>query len=374
MNYYFDNAATTPISKRALERYNTVSATITGNPSSIHREGVKARSFLESERKRIADILKVRPENLVFTSGASEAISRVLESLLWLKNPGKLIVSKIEHEAVLSYAGLLKEKGWKIEYLKAKEGHPRPEDLKALLTEDVKMVAVMSVNNVTGAITHVEELVKVVREYEKETGRKIFFFSDSVQALGKADLDLILSDVDAASFSAHKIRGPRGVGLLYLKNRNFVRPLAVQGGQEGSLRGGTENTPGISAFAEALAELYEDRERKLEKAEGISTYLKTELKALGFDILSRGDCTPYIISAVAPLPSEVFTRMLIDRGFCVSSGSACSNNAKKKGESALQAMGYQPRQTENAIRISLSDESDKESAEALIDAIKEIIG
>ena len=373
MNTYFDNAATTPISERALERYIEVSRTITGNPSSIHREGVKAHDYLESQRRKIADILSVKPECLTFTSGASESISRVMESLLWLKNPGTVIISRIEHEAVKSYAGILKERGWNVKMLKCPKGHPRPEDLRELLTEDTKLVAVMSVNNVTGALTNVGKLVEVVREYEKETGRKIFFFSDSVQALGKTNLDLVGWDVDGASFSSHKIQGPRGVGMLYLKNHNFIHPLAVQGGQEKGVRGGTENVPGIAAFAEALQEVYENRAEKEERASRVNSYLRNELEALGFEILSKGECTPYILSVATPLPAEVFTRMLIDKGFCVSSGSACSNNAKGKGEGTLQAMGYQPKYSENSIRISLPENPDEESAAALINAIKEIL-
>ena len=161
--------------------------------------------------------------------------------------------------------------------------------------------------------------------------------------------------------------------MLYLKNHNFIHPLAVQGGQEKGVRGGTENVPGIAAFAEALEEVYENRNEKEAKAQKINNLLRTELEALGFEILSKGECTPYILSVATPLPAEVFTRMLIDKGFCVSSGSACSNNAKGKGEGTLQAMGFQPKYSENSIRISLPENPDEESAEALIDAIKEIL-
>lgn len=372
MNYYFDNAATTPISERALGKYISTSRNITGNPSSIHRQGTQAKEYLEAERRRIADTLGIQPGQIVFTSGASEAISRVMESLLWLKNPGAVIISKIEHEAVKSYAAILKDRGWDIRWLRAKEGHPSTEDLEKLLSPEVKLVAIMSVNNVTGAITGIPELVATVRSYEKKTGKKIVFFSDSVQALGKTELDLKGWDVDCASFSSHKINGPGGVGMLYIKNRNFLHPLAAQGGQENGLRGGTENTPGISAFAEALVELYENREEKDRKAAEVSSFIRSELENAGFEILSKAPCTPYIISVATPLPAEVFTRMLMDKGFCVSSGSACSNNAKAKGEGTLQSMGFPARLGENAIRISLAEDPDMESAKALVEAMKEI--
>ena len=202
------------------------------NPSAVYSEGRQSKAILNSSREKIADCLGVKPSTLFFTSGASESISIVLSSLLfftsgasesisivlssllWAKRSGEVIFSSIEHEAVSSFEGLLSEKGWKVNYLGAKGGFVSPDELEARITPDTRLVAVMAVNNVLGTIQDIKSLVKVVRQKEKEYGRSIFFFSDCVQALGKTGFSLTDMDVDGASFSAHKINGPRGTGLL----------------------------------------------------------------------------------------------------------------------------------------------------------------
>ncbi len=372
MEFYFDNAATTEISDSALKEYERVSKEYMGNPSSNHRLGVKAKTLLEEKRESIATMLGVESRSLIFTSGATESISLFFQSLMWL-DKGSVIISRIEHEAVSSWGKFLKRMGWNVITLPAKGGFVSPLDLKSALTPDAKAVFIMSVNNVTGAIEPIKDLVKVVREYEKETRRKIFFFSDSVQALGKAELKLEAWDVDAASFSAHKINGPRGVGLLYTKNPVLIHPLAAAGGQERQRRGGTENLPGIAAFETALKEWMDNKNENAEKAERIKSYIKESALSLGLSVFSPENSSPYILSIEGPLPSEVFTRMLFDKGFCVSSGSACSNNAKGKSEKILEAMGISNQRSSKAIRISLSKDTTLDEAEALVKALKELV-
>ena len=203
-----------------------------------------------------------------------------------------------------------------------------------------------------------------MRKKEKETGRKIFFFSDSVQALGKLDIDLTALDVDGASFSAHKISGPRGVGLLYLK-RPELQVLAKAGGQERGVRGGTENLPAIAAFETALA-TYEKRDDIL----ALNARLREIFTGCGIKVLSPDhDITGYVITITTPLPSEVLTRMLSDEGYSVSSGSACSNNAKGKSENVIIALGYSMNDAKGTVRISFSPESDENEALALAELI-----
>ena len=231
----------------------------------------------------------------------------------------------------------------------------------------------MAVNNVTGAIEDTKGLVECVRKYEKENGRKILFFSDSVQALGKTGLDLKGSDVDGASFSAHKINGPRGVGLLYVKNPDIIRPIAPAGGQERGHRGGTENLPAIAAFDEALTEWMDNRDKDEERIGRYNTMVRDALTKLGLEIISPENASPYILSIISPLPSEVFTRMLMDKGFCVSSGSACSNNAKGKSEGILEAMGIRNEKAKRAIRISMGRDTKEEDVINLCKAFGELI-
>lgn len=372
MALYFDNAATTLMSKRAQEVYLHTAENYRGNPSSVHRMGHSAKEELERNRKIIASILNVKSSSIIFTSGATESITAFFSSLLW-QEPGEILISRIEHEAVSSQLAILERFGWSVKKLKARGGFVSAEELRANLSSKTKLVAVMAVNNVTGAIQPIKELVDAVREFERENRRKIAFFSDSVQALGKTGFDLTESDVDAASFSSHKINGPRGVGILYLKNPNAFRSYASAGGQESGRRGGTENLAGIAAFAEALSEWYENRKEKEEKARRINSYLRFELSKLNLPILSPENATPYILSISATLPSEVFARMLMDKGFCVSSGSACSNNAKGKAESIYEAMGIKHELATKAIRISIDNNTKEEEAELLVKAFQEII-
>lgn len=372
MALYFDNAATTLMSKRAQEVYLHTAENYRGNPSSVHRMGHSAKEELERNRKIIASILNVKSSSIIFTSGATESITAFFSSLLW-QEPGEILISRIEHEAVSSQLAILERFGWSVKKLKARGGFVSAEELRANLSSKTKLVAVMAVNNVTGAIQPIKELVDAVREFERENRRKIAFFSDSVQALGKTGFDLTESDVDAASFSSHKINGPRGVGILYLKNPNAFRSYASAGGQESGRRGGTENLAGIAAFTEALSEWYENRKEKEEKARRINSYLRFELSKLNLPILSPENATPYILSISATLPSEVFARMLMDKGFCVSSGSACSNNAKGKAESIYEAMGIKHELATKAIRISIDNNTKEEEAELLVKAFQEII-
>lgn len=372
MEIYFDNAATTPLSERAAKAYIDTASLFPGNPSSIHRLGRRAKDELERRRSHIASLLDVNERNLIFTSGATESISLFFSSLLWMEK-GTIVVSRIEHEAVSSWMTYLKKIGWNIVRIRAKGGYVSPEELYTSLTPDTKVVAIMAVNNVTGAIEDTKALTDTVRRYERENGRKILFFSDSVQALGKTGLDLKKSDVDGASFSAHKINGPRGVGLLYVKNPEMIRPIASAGGQENGRRGGTENLPGVAAFDEALTEWMENRENDEKRIGAYNEKLRTTLSSLGLEILSPQIASPYILSVASPLPSEVFTRMLMDKGICVSSGSACSNNAKGKNEGILEAMGIRNEVAKRAIRISMGRDTTDEDVDSLCKAFGDLI-
>ncbi len=347
MSKYFDNAATTIISKKALEAYNNISLNYFANPSANHSLGQECKIKLEESRSKIANLLKVSPNTIYFTSGGTESNSIILSSLFWNKSPGEIIIGKTEHSSILNFERILSEKGYKVITLKAPNGFISKEALKKNLSNKTKMVVIQTVNNVTGAINDIENLVKVVRDKEKQIGRKIYFHTDAVQALNKIDFDLNKLDVDSASFSAHKFHGPRGIGFLYSKNPN-IQPLSRGGGQERGLRAGTENLAAIVAMQVALEEyLAIECDNVIE----INKYVRENLKP---QIISpKSNVSPFIINfSISPFPSEVFTRILDDEGFIVSSGSACSNNVKNKGENVLLAMNIKPDVAKSSIRIS----------------------
>jgi cysteine desulfurase len=366
---YFDNAATTPMSLEALQTYEKTATEYIGNPSALHKEGLEAKALLQQCRSSIANLLEVPSQSLVFTSGATESNSIILNNLVWTQRPGQVILSGIEHPSVAEYARLLRQLGWIVTSLNAPEGFVRTEDLKAALTDQTRLVICMLVNNVVGSIQNISELVGVVREYQTKTGRKIHFHTDAVQALGKIPFSLTGLNVDSASFSAHKFNGPRGIGILYTINPG-LQSLSRGGEQENGLRPGTENLPAIAAMTTALENAFSSMEDHLRNVNEINALLRSELSE--FTILSpQKDSSPYILNlSVAPLPSEVFARILYDNGFCISSGSACSNNSKQKGETVLSSMLIHSSDAKSSIRLSLGFNTTLPEARELSTAIK----
>ncbi len=366
---YFDNAATTVMSESSLRTYQEVASAYIGNPSALHQKGLEAKAFLQENRARIASLLHISEGQLIFTSGATEANAIVLESLIWRQQKGHVILSAIEHPSVSEFARLLKHLGWSVSFLNAPGGFIRCEDLQKALTKQTRLVSLMLVNNVVGSIQDISSLVRTVRKFEQESGgRHIHFHTDATQALGKIRFSLSQLGVDSAAFSAHKFHGPRGVGMLYNANP-ALENLSRAGDQEGGLRGGTENLAGIAAMTTALEEAYASLDQNLGQVGKINAYLRERLGS--FAILSPSEsCSPYILNlSISTLPSEVFTRMLYDRGFCVSSGSACSNNAKQKGEGVLTAMHVHSELAKSSLRFSFSKDTTLSDAEALADAI-----
>lgn len=367
--HYFDNAATTPMNEQAIQTYASVARTYFGNPSALHQEGIKAKELLEELRETSARLLDVPSNSIFFTSGGTESNAIVLNHLLWKPQKAEIILTNIEHPSIKEYGTFFRQLGWKVIYLDAPKGFVSPIDLAKALTDKTRLVCCLLVNNVTGSIQDIQSLVSVVREKEASTGRKIHFHTDAVQALGKITFSLTSLGVDSASFSAHKIHGPRGVGILYTTNTG-VTALNRAGEQEKGLRGGTENLSGIAAMVSAMEDVFTKQDTNLVKVNTINALLRDKLSFL--PILSPPKlCSPYILTvSVKPWPSEVFTRLLYAKGFCVSSGSACSNNSKQKSQGVLIAMQVHPQDVKCSLRLSFSGDTTIEEAELLSQAIE----
>lgn len=373
---YFDNAATTRISRKALDTYNMASDAYWANPSSLHHEGLKAKSKLDECRKKLSLLLAVPEDTLTFTSCATEADSIIMESFLWAPQCGEVLMPNIEHGALTGFTRLFRQKGWTVTALDAPQGFLDPEDVRRHLSEKTRLVLCMLVNNVMGTIEPVAEIVKVVRKFEQETGRKIHVHTDATQALGKIPFSLVSLDVDSAAFSAHKLHGPKGVGLLYNRNK-AITALSRGGEQEAGLRPGTENLPGIMAMTAAVEDALDNEETNLEKVRHLNALLRERLSPLqGVTILTPAErSSPYILNiSTEKYPSEVLTRMLYDKDFCVSSGSACSNNAKQHQGTILSSMQVSPKQSRGSIRISLGNDNTEEEVMALADALSGLLG
>ncbi|HKL59954.1 MAG TPA: cysteine desulfurase family protein [Sphaerochaeta sp.] len=367
--HYFDNAATTPMNEQAIQTYASVARTYFGNPSALHQEGIKAKELLEELRETSARLLDVPSNSIFFTSGGTESNAIVLNHLLWKPQKAEIILTNIEHPSIKEYGTFFRQLGWKVIYLDAPKGFVSPIDLAKALTDKTRLVCCLLVNNVTGSIQDIQSLVSVVREKEASTGRKIHFHTDAVQALGKIPFSLTTLGVDSASFSAHKIHGPRGVGILYNSNTG-VTALNRAGEQEKGLRGGTENLSGIAAMVSAMEDVFAKQDSNLVQVKTINALLRDKLSFL--PILSPPKlCSPYILTvSVKPWPSEVFTRLLYAKGFCVSSGSACSNNSKQKSQGVLIAMQVHPQDVKCSLRLSFSGDTTIEEAELLSQAIE----
>lgn len=375
--HYFDWTATTPMSKVALDAYAQTSLEIIGNPSSTHPLGQMAKKKLEDERKAIASLLGVAPSTVYFTSGGTESDSIVLSSLLMSPSKGEIITTGIEHSAILEYKRTLELAGWKFTALKCPNGYLDPQTLKDALNDKVRMVCIMKVNNVTGTIQDTKALVKVVRDYSKQIGRNIHIHCDAVQALGKVPFSPEKEDLDSAAFSAHKFCGPRGIGVLYCRNKAIIS-LSRGGGQENGLRPGTENLPAICAMEAALTQAMENLGSEYERILSLRNMVEKTALENGYKLLSPSsdsgkEFSPYIINISAkPFPSEVFLRIMADKGFCLSAGSACSSNSRGKAESVLAAMNIDHSDRMSSIRISFGKDNTSDQVEQLCNALRQV--
>lgn len=392
---YLDWAASAvPYADEIEVAYREATA-VFANPSAQHGFGKEARNMLENARSRCAAVLGVPPETLYFTSGASESNSLVLLSLLTRPATGSLVISNIEHPSVREQAAVLEHCGWTVLTASSdKNGCVTPDAVLRTLQEDTVLVAIMGVNNEIGSVQPVRDIAQALKAH---TGgkRSVHFHVDMVQSIGKLPVgELGLADVHSASMSAHKIGGPRGIGLLHLKH-----PFSsgIRGGsQECNIRPGTENLAGACALARCLEKTYTDFQQKFERAGELSRYLietlcrlpecsiipaariSTETSAVPLDSVPGTDekplhvFSPWIIQvSFKHIPSEIMTRCLSDRGIFVSAGSACSS--KKKVRPILTALSVSPEVAQNAIRISIGHSTEKSELEQLISAVKDIL-
>ncbi|MDR1586517.1 MAG: cysteine desulfurase [Treponema sp.] len=370
---YFDWAAT------AVPDSPPARAVPFGNPSSPYREGREAKEALEEARRRCAGVLGVKPETIYFTSGGTESNAIVLHSNLLRRSGGRILASAAEHPSVRENVEVLRRLGRETGLIPVESlGMVSPGGLKKCLEKygDVRFAAVMALNNETGALTDMAALRDIFRN---RAGAPVHVHCDLVQAAGKLKLDIPGWDIDSASLSAHKIGGPRGIGLLYL--RRPLETVYAGGGQEGRIRPGTENTAGALALAECL-ENHALPERVQEAYGRARSRFKRLTGALAsIDrcvIIPRGrgeddeNFSPYILQAAfRGIPGEVMVRALDDSGFAVSTGSACSSASGERP--VLDAMGVDRELSLEGIRISQGWSSTDEEIDLLLAAFGEIL-
>ncbi len=367
---YFDYASSTPVDPQVLDTYEKVLKEYYVNSDSLYPEGLKVNSLMNKSRHQVADLLRVKDNEILFTSGGSEANNMAIKgiALRHMEKGRHIITSSIEHSSVLnSCRWLEKNLGFEVTYLPVnREGKVDPEDVRKAIRDDTVLVSVMMVNNESGAIQPIDEIKKIVRRYPN-----CFMHVDCVQALGKMPVDL--KDIDLASFSAHKIYGLKGSGILMKKQHVQIEPLISGGKQEQHLRGGTENSPANMVWGKTLRLAMENIDEHYKSVKQFNEYLRSELlKTDSIVINSPDDALPYVLNfSCLKIQSEVMMNALALRGYCVSAQSTCeSGNAVSH---VISQMFREPDRLKGTIRLSLSYHQTMDDMKEIIKDLKEII-
>lgn len=357
---YLDHSATTPLHPLVLEAMLPIFQEQFGNPSSLHSFGRAARHEVNKARDMIASLLRCRPSDLIFTSGGTESDNLALLGSVHSfddhrgdgNGQGHVITSQVEHHAVLATCRALEKRGYDVTYLPVDSyGQIDVADVAAAIREDTHLISIMYVNNEVGTIQPIEAVGKLAREHG------ITFHVDAVQALGKIAIDLSALPVDLMSFSAHKINGPKGIGMLYVAPQTRLQPMLLGGLQERKQRAGTENVAGIVGFAKALEIALDDRKHMIANMERLRQVmidrLAAELAPDSYVINGHPQTRlPHILNMSFPAVSAETMLMSLDlAGIAASSGSACSSGSLQLSH-VITAMGLPHDICESAVRFS----------------------
>ena len=375
MEAYFDNSATTRVLDSVREIVVRTMTEDYANPAAKHRKGMEAELYIRNARGEIARTLKVPDKEILFTSGGSESNNMaIMGAALANQRSGKHIISTaIEHPSVYNPMAVLEEFGFEITFLPVdRDGHISLKELEEAVRPDTILVSVMYVNNEVGAVEPVEEISRVI----KRKNPKVLFHVDAIQAYGKYRIRPKKQGIDLLSVSGHKIHGPKGVGFLYIASGVRIRPLIYGGGQQGGLRSGTENVPGVAGLGVAAREMYQDLDARVAHLTELKDYLTDRLGELeGVRVNSqKGDqSAPQIVSASFDgVRSEVLLHALEDKGIYVSSGSACSSH--HPGVSGtLKGIGLAPAYLDATLRFSFGIFNNKEEIDYCIQVLKELL-
>ncbi len=368
---YFDHAATTPVDPQVLDAMLPYFGERYGNPSEMHRLGREARAAVEEARAKVAASLGAGEKEIVLTSGGTEADNLALFGYLGRFQPGHLIVSAVEHPAVMEAARALNRAGWAVDFVPVDSlGVVDLDAYEQAFRDDTRLASVMYANNVVGTVQPVAELARIAHE------KGAAFHTDAVQAVGSLPIDVGELGVDMLSLSAHKFHGPKGVGALYVKRGTRVQPMIHGGGHERRLRSGTENVPGIVGMGVAMT-----------LAAGLFPQVRPRLEILR-DRLARGlmERIPevtYLGHPAQRLPGNVaFTVRYVEgesmllqldaAGFMVSSGSACASGSLEPSHVVL-AMGLGAEEAHGSMRVSLGRENTDEEVDAFLDVFPPIV-
>jgi cysteine desulfurase len=373
MNVYFDNAATTKMSKAALDAMIPCLEETYANASSLHTVGQLAKEKLEQARADVAACLGAEPSEIYFTSGGSEADNQAIVSAAkWgaRKNKKHIVSTKFEHHAVLHTLQKMEREGYEVTYLDVHEnGMVHLDELKAAIRPDTCLVTVMYANNEIGSIQPIAEIGAIC----KEMG--VFFHTDAVQAVGHLDINVKEQNIDMLSLSAHKFHGPKGVGALYARKGILLSNIIEGGAQERGKRAGTENIPAIVGMAAALKDVLADREENMARVSEMRDRLIEGLLKVPHSKLN-GDRTNRLPGNVnfcfEGIEGESLLLMLDMRGIAASSGSACTSGSLDPSH-VLLAIGLPHEVAHGSLRLTLSEYNTMEEVDYVVEQVPQIV-
>jgi len=370
---YLDNASTTAFRPEVIQEMTRVMQDDYGNPSSTHSFGRTSKNILETSRKSIAKQINATAQEIIFTSGGTEANNWILRSAVEDLKIKRIITSKIEHHAVLhTVLALQSDYQIQVDYVKLKQnGAVDINHLVELLSEDIPtLVSLMHVNNEIGTVLDLEKVARLCKQY------KALFHSDTVQSVGKKEIDLQKTEVDFIVASAHKFHGPKGTGFAFIRRNSGLQPLLFGGEQEKGLRAGTESIHNIAGMAKALELSYENLEVERKYISDLKNYFVSQLKLNfpEFKINGNPDGFCNIINVLLPFSEDKTSMILFNldmKGIAVSRGSACQSGSIKPSHVLLEILSDDAIR-KPSLRISFSHFNSEEDIDILIEALKGI--
>lgn len=370
---YLDNAATTALHPEVFQRMQPYFTELYGNPSSIYSFSAKAKKAIDEARSEVATFIGAKENEIYFTGGGSESDNWALKAAAFAyRNKGNhIITSKIEHHAVLHTCEYLEKLGFEVSYIDVdEEGVIKLEELKAAIRPTTILISVMFANNEIGTIQPIREIGEIAKEH------KILFHTDAVQAYGHIPINVSELNVDMLSASGHKINGPKGIGIMYLRNGVRLGSFIHGGAQERNRRAGTLNTPGIVGFGAATKLAKETLEERAEYEKNLRDYLMERVmkeipyvKLNGHPTLRLSNNANFSFRFVE---GESLLIMLDQKGICASSGSACTSGSLDPSH-VLLAIGLPHEIAHGSLRITLSKDTTKEEIDFVVDELKKII-
>lgn len=374
---YFDHAATTPVDERVLEHMKPYFTRHFGNANSTHQIGNEAKVAVEEARETVAELIGAEPAEIIFTSGGTESDNAVIKGVLEATGKKEVVTSPLEHHAVLHTVEDTKRHGVRPVYLEADErGRIAPEKVAEAITDETALVSLMHVNNEIGTINPIADIAEVCREHQ------VPFHSDTVQSVGKIPVDVDELGVDFLSISGHKIYGPKGVGVMYMRYGSPWMPWMHGGSQERRRRGGTLNVPGIVGLAKALKLVMDEREEHQKQFRRLRKRLIEGLRErFDGDVRVNGDPeagVPHIINLSfsdgdgGGLDGEMLLLNLDVEGICVSNGSACTSGAMEPSH-VLSGIGLDESIANSSIRISLGKDNDEEDIDYFLQSLEKVL-